>query len=52
MKALDIQQVDQLIDQALAEDLGYGDVTTEALIPADQQGKASIIAKAEGILTV
>lgn len=43
-------QVEQLIDQALAEDLGQGDVTTEALIPKAQQGRASIVAKARGIL--
>ncbi len=38
-------QVKQLIRQAIAEDLSRGDVTTEALIPETQQGKASIIAK-------
>jgi len=43
-------QVQQLIDQTLAEDLGWGDVTTEALVPDTQQGKASIIAKAKGII--
>ena len=43
-------QVEQLIDQALAEDLGQGDVTTEALIPKAQQGRASIVVKARGIL--
>ena len=43
-------QVEQLIDQALAEDLGQGDVTTEALIPKAQQGRASIVAKARGII--
>jgi len=50
MELTDIPQVEQLIDQALAEDLGWGDVTTEALVSPDQQGKASIIAKANGIL--
>lgn len=50
MELTSIPQVEQLIDQALAEDLGSGDVTTEALVPADQQGKASIIAKAKGII--
>ncbi|MCX6010097.1 MAG: nicotinate-nucleotide diphosphorylase (carboxylating), partial [Chloroflexi bacterium] len=43
-------QVNQLIDQATAEDLGQGDVTTEALIPKTQQGRASIVAKASGII--
>jgi len=44
------EQIDQLIDRALAEDLGWGDVTTEALITDDAQGKATIIAKAKGIV--
>ena len=44
------KQVEQAIDRALAEDVSFGDVTTEALIPSDQQGRASIIAKQEGIL--
>jgi len=43
-------QAEQLIDQALSEDLGSGDATTEALIPKTQQGKASIIAKAKGTI--
>jgi nicotinate-nucleotide pyrophosphorylase (carboxylating) len=43
-------RIEQIIDRALAEDLGQGDVTTEALIPVDQQGTATIVAKQEGIL--
>jgi nicotinate-nucleotide pyrophosphorylase (carboxylating) len=43
-------QVKQLIAKAIAEDLGQGDVTTEALIPKTQHGKASIVAKANGII--
>ena len=50
MKTLNIPQVDRLIDQALAEDLGCGDVTTESLVVDDQQGKALIIAKAKGVI--
>ncbi len=43
-------QIESIVDNALAEDLGGGDVTTEALIPPTLQGKASIIAKASGVL--
>jgi len=43
-------QIEEIVDRALAEDLGWGDVTTEALIPDDQQGIASIVAKEQGIL--
>lgn len=42
--------MEEIIDRALAEDLGWGDITTEALIPSDQRGIASIIVKSEGIL--
>jgi nicotinate-nucleotide pyrophosphorylase (carboxylating) len=43
-------QVKRFISQAIAEDLSQGDITTEALIPKTQRGKASIIAKADGII--
>jgi nicotinate-nucleotide pyrophosphorylase (carboxylating) len=37
--------VDRLIELALEEDLGPGDVTTQALIPPDRKGAAQIRAK-------
>jgi nicotinate-nucleotide pyrophosphorylase (carboxylating) len=37
--------LDRLIDLALEEDLGVGDVTTQALIPPDLQGEAHLRAK-------
>jgi nicotinate-nucleotide pyrophosphorylase (carboxylating) len=43
-------QIRAIINRALAEDLGEGDVTTEALIPEGQQGIASIVAKSKGVL--
>jgi len=43
-------QIEEIIDRALAEDIGKGDVTTEALIPGDKQGAGFIVAKKEGIL--
>ena len=39
-----------IIDLAITEDVGYGDVTSEVLIPPELRGKASILIKAEGIL--
>ncbi len=44
------EQFNSIIDLALAEDLGHGDVTSEALIPLQLRGKASILVKAKGIL--
>ncbi|MFP3879953.1 MAG: carboxylating nicotinate-nucleotide diphosphorylase [Dehalococcoidia bacterium] len=43
-------QLEGIINRALAEDVGEGDVTTEALIAGEQQGAGIIVAKQEGIL--
>lgn len=37
--------LDRLVALALAEDVGPADLTTEALVPADQMGKASFLCK-------
>ena len=39
-----------LIDRALKEDIGPGDVTTTSIVPGDQQGAGEIIAKGRGIV--
>jgi len=44
------EQFNSIIDLALAEDVSHGDVTSEALISPELQGKASLLVKAEGIL--
>jgi len=44
------KQIDSIIDIALAEDISHGDLTSETLIPPELQGKASLLAKAEGIV--
>jgi nicotinate-nucleotide pyrophosphorylase (carboxylating) len=50
MKELE-KQFDEIIDRALEEDLGQGgDVTTDALINNEWQGKADFLIKSEGIL--
>ena len=43
-------QLNTLIDMALDEDIGGGDVTSESLIPKTLQAKTTILAKAEGVL--
>jgi nicotinate-nucleotide pyrophosphorylase (carboxylating) len=46
MMPMDIStSVKFLIEQALAEDIGTGDLTTEALIDPELQGQATIVAK-------
>lgn len=42
--------MDDIIKQALNEDLGPGDVTVDALIPPDAMGTAAIVAKQDGVL--
>jgi nicotinate-nucleotide pyrophosphorylase (carboxylating) len=44
------KEIDDLIDLALAEDVSHGDVTSQILIPPGLRGRASILAKAEGVL--
>ena len=39
-----------IVERALVEDLGHGDVTTDALIPPDARGQASVVVKAEGVV--
>lgn len=44
------EQVDNIIDLALAEDISHGDITSEILILPELQGKAFILIKARGIV--
>ena len=43
-------EIDEIVRRALLEDLGGGDMTTDALVPPSLQGKGVIVAKADGIL--
>ena len=43
-------EIDDVVRRALLEDLGDGDITTDALVPPWLQGKADVVAKADGIL--
>ena len=42
--------MDELIDRALAEDIGRGDMTSTAVVPADARAGARIVQKAEGVV--
>lgn len=44
------REVERIARQAVQEDMPWGDVTTDALVPADLPGKARIVAKARGVL--
>jgi nicotinate-nucleotide pyrophosphorylase (carboxylating) len=43
--------VDELIERALAEDVGDGDATTEATVPAALRARATITQKAPGVIS-
>ncbi len=47
---LDNMTIDRIIINALEEDLGWGDVTTDSTIPAETAIKGNFTAKAEGIV--
>lgn len=42
--------IDNLIKTALLEDINYVDITTDYLIPEDQENEAKFLAKADGVL--
>src|SRR6059058_6509842 len=42
--------VRDLIRRALEEDLGAGDVTTDATVPSDARARATIVQKAPGVI--
>ena len=48
--SLDPLVLGPIVARALEEDLAWGDLTTDALVPSDQQGRGHIIAKAAGVL--
>ncbi len=55
MKSIPFEPLDpglyrELVRRALAEDFGWGDVTTEALVGRDQKARAVIVAKSPGVI--
>jgi nicotinate-nucleotide pyrophosphorylase (carboxylating) len=48
--ALAPDTLDELIRSALAEDIGAGDVTTDAVIPADMTCRGKIVCKEDGVI--
>ena len=47
---LNLQEVDFIIDHAFREDIGSGDITSNSLIPESTTAKASMTAKADGVV--
>ncbi|MDE0637395.1 MAG: carboxylating nicotinate-nucleotide diphosphorylase [Candidatus Poribacteria bacterium] len=47
---LNLRSLDPLIELAFAEDIGIGDITTEATVSSSQKGIGTLFAKSEGIV--
>jgi len=50
VEPLDPRVYRDLVRRALEEDVGDGDVTTEAIVPADLQARGTFLVKSEGVL--
>ncbi|NBB77698.1 MAG: nicotinate-nucleotide diphosphorylase (carboxylating), partial [Bacteroidetes bacterium] len=53
MSSLEIEQsnwISDFVREALAEDIGSGDVTTDSIVSKNQEAKAEWIAKEEGVV--
>ena len=49
MKPLTLE-TDQIIDRAIEEDLGWGDLTTQSILPPNVRGSAVVRAKQRGVI--
>jgi len=47
---LSLDLLDRVVQEALAEDVGAGDITTVATVPVEAHAEAQIVAKAAGII--
>ena len=47
---LNLRALDPLIELAFEEDIGIGDITTDATVPPTQMGVGTLLAKSEGIV--
>ncbi len=50
MNAQELESAQTLIDLAIREDVGTGDITTDNLVPSGMQKQAYMVAKAEGVI--
>ena len=47
---LDMEAVEPLVEKALAEDIGSGDITTDNIFDTDQKGSAEIMTRQAGVV--
>lgn len=50
MRSIPYLLLRKIVEEALNEDIGFGDLTTECIIPENMYSKALILAKEEGII--
>lgn len=50
LNGLDFEAIKPLVDHALAEDVGSGDITTNSLVPFGLKAKATMVSKSSGII--
>jgi len=51
IEGLPADYIDKIVEVALAEDAGRGDITSEILIPCDLQGRAYMLIKEDGVIS-
>jgi nicotinate-nucleotide pyrophosphorylase (carboxylating) len=49
-KSAHLLEIESIVERALAEDVGAGDVTTEATVPEGARGRARIVQKQPGVV--
>jgi nicotinate-nucleotide pyrophosphorylase (carboxylating) len=47
---LPVEYINRIIDTALKEDIGQGDISSDTLIPCDLQGQAHMLIKEDGVI--
>lgn len=47
---LDLEKVKPIVEMALEEDIGAGDITTESVIPVDMECNGTIVANEDGVV--
>jgi len=47
---INLRAIRDLLEMALREDIGSGDITSESVVPADTMAKGTILSKSEGII--
>jgi nicotinate-nucleotide pyrophosphorylase (carboxylating) len=49
-KELNLDTIKPVIDYALKEDIGTGDITSDSIVPLDMKARATMVAKSAGII--